>query len=119
MCTKIASCMLACLNDYARYQLFNHIRQNPLLITEKPEMYSWSTDTDHDPDCQVGRLQLDRPHLHQQQYVYISVKDVSVYSTLNFTRESNPVSGPWSSEHSQSKDFTALWLLWKISLQNR
>lgn len=70
--------------------------QNPVPITVKAD--SWSTDPDRDPNFEVAILRLDEPHPHplQQQYVYISVKDVSVYSTLNFTTESNPVSGPRS-----------------------
>lgn len=85
--------------------------QNPIPITVKAD--SWSTDPDRDLNFQVAILQLDAPHPHllQQLYVYISVKDVSVYSTLSFTRESNPASGPRSFKHMQSKDFTALWLL--------
>lgn len=90
--------------------------RDPIPITVKAD--SWSTDLDRDLNFQVAILLSPpvttphaRTHLHKQQNVYISVEDVSVYSTLNFTRESNPVSGPWSFEHSQSKDFTALWLL--------
>lgn len=51
---------------------------------------SRATDPDRDPVAEL----VDWSSQQQQQHVYISLKDVSVYSTRSSARESNPVRGP-------------------------
>lgn len=58
-------------------------------ITVHPHMHGRATDPDHDPVAELVDWSSQ-----QQQYVYISLKDVSVYSTRSLARESNPVRGP-------------------------